>query len=379
MIRAQVHRQPAGARRQPRQAELGRQLGADLAGAHEAILQAGVPVVDRAQLLDLDQHGFALRTDLLRRRAVDIARGTARDHAVHHQPVAEDLLRPTQPVLAQARELRQAERQRGVVAERTEVAEVVGDAFSFQQQRPQPAGARRDRAPRGCFQRHAVGPRVGNRRIARYAPGEAMRIERCQLGEALLDPLVGVAQPLLQAQHLFADDRKAEMPWLDDAGVHRADRDLVDPVTGDANEGIVDHVRAFADRTLGILLAQGEPVRGPGAVVEPRPRVACTDRDDPEQVGGGTLHPHRARKLCREIGIGRRIGVELQVEPGETVGERIRRADGEAARLAPAPVRAPDRDEPATGGGDGARGDLPRVGVDAGAPDRQRRRQAIEF
>ena len=190
---------------------------------------------------------------------------------------------------------------------------------------------------------------------------------------------MGVTEPLLEPQHLFADDRKAEMSRFDDPGMHRADRDLVDPVAGDANEGIVDHLREFADRTLGLLLVQGKPVRGPGAVVEPRPRVACTDGDDPEQVGRGALHPDCARKLRRQVGIGRRICVERQVEPGETVGERVRGADREAPGLAPAPVRTPERDEAAAGGSDGARGDLPGVGVDAGAPDRQRRRQAIEF
>src|SRR6185369_8050056 len=47
--------------------------------------------------------------------------------------------------------------------------------------------------------------------------------------------------------------------------------------------------------------------------------------------------------------------------------------------LARAPVRSPERDEPPAGGSDGASGDLPGVGVDAGTPDRQRCRQAIEF
>jgi hypothetical protein len=48
-----------------------------------------------------------------------------------------------------------------------------------------------------------------------------MPVERRELGESLLDPLVRVAEPFLEAQHLLADDREAEVTGLDDARVHR--------------------------------------------------------------------------------------------------------------------------------------------------------------
>jgi hypothetical protein len=58
------------------------------------------------------------------------------------------------------------------------------------------------------------------------------------------DSLVRVAEPLFQAQHLLADDRKAEVPRLDDPGMNRADRDLMDAVAADANERVVDDLPA---------------------------------------------------------------------------------------------------------------------------------------
>jgi hypothetical protein len=66
--------------------------------------------------------------------ALDIEGDAAGHDAVHHEAVAEELLVQAQPVLLEAHELGQAEGQRGVVAQRAEVAEVVGDALALQHQ-----------------------------------------------------------------------------------------------------------------------------------------------------------------------------------------------------------------------------------------------------
>ena len=78
-----------------------------------------------------------------------------------------------------------------------------------------------------AFERLAIRPRKRHGGIARDARGEPMALEERQLREAPLDALVRVAQPLLEPQHFFTDDREAKVPRLDDAGVHRAHRDLV--------------------------------------------------------------------------------------------------------------------------------------------------------
>ena len=53
---------------------------------------------------------------------------------------------------------------------------------------------------------------------------------------ASLDPLVHVAEPLLEPKHLLPDDREAEVARFDDAGVDRPDRNLVHAVALHADD-----------------------------------------------------------------------------------------------------------------------------------------------
>ncbi len=66
-----------------------------------------------------------------------------------------------------------------------------------------------------------------------------MALERSGPREQLLDAFVDVAEPLLEPQHLLADDRKTKVPGLDDAGVHGADGYFVHAVARHAHERIV--------------------------------------------------------------------------------------------------------------------------------------------
>ena len=66
--------------------------------------------------------------------------------AIHQEAMAEGLGVRAQPVFLQPHELREGEAERRVVAERAQVAQVVGDALALEQQRAQPARPRR--APR---------------------------------------------------------------------------------------------------------------------------------------------------------------------------------------------------------------------------------------
>lgn len=85
---------------------------------------------------------------------------------VHHQAVSENLPGKSLPVLAQARELRQSERQGRVVAQGPQVTQVVGHTLAFEHQRAQPRRARRNLAMPGRFKRHAISPGISDGRIA---------------------------------------------------------------------------------------------------------------------------------------------------------------------------------------------------------------------
>ena len=74
-----------------------------------------------------------------------------------------------------------------------------------------------------------------------------------ELGEALLDALVHVAKPLLELEDLLADHGEAEVSGLDDAGVHRSDRDFVHAVARDAHEPVL--VGAARGLRRGLCLA----------------------------------------------------------------------------------------------------------------------------
>ena len=69
-----------------------------------------------------------------------------------------------------------------------------------------------------------------NRRIARDARDHARRLGEVDAGQEAIDALVHVAEPLLQPRHGLAIGGEAEMAGLDDAGMHRTDRNLVQAV-----------------------------------------------------------------------------------------------------------------------------------------------------
>ena len=148
MVAAQVGGLAAGAAGQAGQAEPGGQLGRHAAGGHEAVLQPGVLVVDLAQRAHLAFDRVALAAHA--RRACAGGRSTATPPGttasiMKRWPKAS--LGQALPVFAQARELRQAEGQRRIVAQGAEVAQVVGHALALEHQRAQPrARARASRS-----------------------------------------------------------------------------------------------------------------------------------------------------------------------------------------------------------------------------------------
>jgi hypothetical protein len=102
-----------------------------------------------------------------------------------------------------------AKAKRRIVAQRPEVAEVVRDALALEHQRAQPSRARRRHHREQRLGGLRVGPREGDGGIARHAPGQAMPFGDREVLEALVDSLVGESEPLLQPQHLLADDRRS--------------------------------------------------------------------------------------------------------------------------------------------------------------------------
>src|SRR5438552_4068179 len=212
----------------------------------------------------------------------------------------------SQQVFLHARELGQPERQAAVVAEGAKVAEVVRDALALEQQRAQPERPCGHFARRGCLQRHGIRPGKCHAAVAGDARGEPSPFLQRQRFEAFLDAFMRVPEALFQPQDALADHREAEMPGLDDAGMHRTDGDLVHPLALDRNEGIAWIARREA-RVERHVAAQGESVLAPCPMPQPAARVAHSSAQ-PHQIRDRALHPARGRKDDRNI----RIGLAIQ-------------------------------------------------------------------
>src|SRR5207302_2531123 len=213
-----------------------------------------------------------------------------------------------------APELEKPERQGDVVAEVAEVAQVIGDALELQQNAAQHYRARRRLSAGRALDRHRPGPGVGDRRVAADAPGEARAFFERHSFEALLDPLVRVTEPLLQPQDLLADDREAEMPRLDDAGMHRTDRNLVHAFSLDPDERIAVVGLRKAARATDVL-AQRERALGPCAMAQPFALIGAVLGMNAKQVVGGALHPAGARVEIGNARVARSLARERHAQP----------------------------------------------------------------
>ena len=168
--------------------------------------------------------------------AIEIGGDAAGHDPIHHQPVAEGVVRRAQHVFAQDAAMRVHERERRVVADRADVAEMIGQPFEFGHQRAQILRARRRLDAERRLDRMREGDAVGDGAVAGGARGELCRLRDGRARHQRLDALVHVAEPLFEPHHGLAAGGEAEMSGLDDAGMHRADRNLMQALALDRQE-----------------------------------------------------------------------------------------------------------------------------------------------
>ena len=162
--------------------------------------------------------------------------------------MAEARVRGAQHLLPQDAALRMHEREGRVVADRADIAEMVGKPFKLGHECAQMQRARRNlHIPRG-FNRMRKGQRISDGAVARRAAGKPARlVERCT-GHELLDAFVHIPQPLFQSHHRFAVRGETEVPRLDDARVDRPNRNLVQTFPFRGQKGVCGSRRIRAWR-----------------------------------------------------------------------------------------------------------------------------------
>ncbi len=144
------------------------------------------------------------------------------------------------------------------------------------------------------------GDAVSNGAVSRGASGEPRGLLDRRAGHQRLDSFVHVAEPLFEPHHGLAAGGEAEMPRLDDPGVHRTDRNLVQALAFDGKELIgVTNCRRFFARTEWMPHV-------PEAEIEPGPRIRRPDGD---------------------------VTIKTLNSAFETDGRRVQRADGGKASI----------------------------------------------
>ncbi len=141
--------------------------------------------------------------------------------------MAEADVRGAQHPLAQGAAVGEHQREGRVVADRADVAEVIGDALQLGHHGPQPDRTRRNVDAECGLHGSCKGNRVCHCAVAGNAPSQLGRALDRRAHHERLGAFVDVAQSLLKPDDGFAVGREAEMSRLDDARVHGADRDLM--------------------------------------------------------------------------------------------------------------------------------------------------------
>jgi len=154
------------------------------------------------------------------------------------QPVPGDRVVEAQQPFADAVGVGVEDAVADVVAQRPDVGDVVVAAFQFQQHRPDAVRAVRDAQAAGVLDGTAEGQGVPDGGVPADAFGQLDRLPRVAAGEEFFDSFVDEPEPGLEVENGLADHGEPEVAGFDQAGMHRADRDLVHPGALHRPEGI---------------------------------------------------------------------------------------------------------------------------------------------
>ncbi len=193
----------------------------------------------------------------------------------------------------QHRAMRQNDGERRIVADRAEIAEVIGDPFHLRHQRAQPDGARRRREIQRRLHRAGEAEAQRHRAVAGHPAGEPRRLLQRQTAEQFIDAFVDVAEPLLQPNDCLTVAGETKMPRLDDAGVNRTDRDLMQALTLHRQERVIRSVAMIQPGRAGPATQPARSQTNRGS------RVRAESPADAPARPRGSARPDRAASARR--------------------------------------------------------------------------------
>ncbi len=168
-------------------------------------------------------------------------------HQAAPETAAAELRRQIQVVAANPAAVRGRRQEADVARQRAKIAGVVGQAFELEGDTPERGAARREPRLGERFHDLAVGGRMPDRRVSSRRLGVVDRPAVRATRKRSFDTPVLVSEADLEKEDLLAMALEAEMPRLDDTGVHRTDADLVDLGAVDAE---VVHDRGQAGEAI---------------------------------------------------------------------------------------------------------------------------------
>ncbi len=169
---------------------------------------------------------------------------------------------------------------------------------------------------------------LAHRAIPGGPPGQLCRAVEVGAFHQLLDALVDIAQALLEPDDRLAAGGEAEMSGLDDAGMDRTDRDLVQAFALGGKEDIrrgcaVPRRRRAAERVGQV----------PPTVVEPGAQVRRAFGLEPEQIADRALQPDRGR--MHRADRGKPPGRTVEAQHAEIAGRFVEQRHMHGRPVAP--------------------------------------------
>ena len=149
-----------------------------------------------------------------------IAGNAPRNNNVAHEPVPETSISGAQDALSQDAAMSVHERKGSVIADCTDVAQVICQSLQFAHQRPQPYRASRRLDPARIFDCKCECERVGNRGIPGRTSRELRAARNGGPAHKPLNALVCVTETFFEPHHRLAVRREPEVPRFDDPGMN---------------------------------------------------------------------------------------------------------------------------------------------------------------